>query len=127
MDKNENIKLAYIFKTVDNKNILNKSIKSLLRELNRREKHLGFLNALNSNIKLLSSDIRKGIAYLNFNSNLEYGAAGSILRSRIRQIIYTATQFDNVRGVVIKINGRRRGTLGGDGLSIGGILKRRSI
>jgi spore germination protein GerM len=40
--------------------------------------------------------IINNIAFINFNSALEEGAAGNILMNRLDQIVYTATQFDNV-------------------------------
>jgi len=69
--------------------------------------------------------IRNKTAEIDFNSAIEYGAAGSILLNRLDQIVYTATQFSGVGSVIIKINGKARQTLGADGLSISGPLHRR--
>lgn len=77
-----------------------------------------------SNLKIRNIDIKGKTAEIDFNSAIEEGAAGDILLKRIQQIVHTATQFDDVDSIIIKINGQRRKTIGGDGLSIGGPLRR---
>jgi len=76
-------------------------------------------------MRINSVKIRNKTAEIDFNSAIEYGAAGSILLNRLDQIVYTATQFSGVGSVIIKINGKARQTLGADGLSISGPLHRR--
>jgi spore germination protein GerM len=44
--------------------------------------------------------------------------------NRIEQIVFTATQFEGVEGVVIKINGVERSTIGPDGLALARPLTR---
>ena len=83
------------------------------------------LTAVPHGLRVNGIRLKNGTAEIDFNGAIEQGAGGSVLINRIDQIVYTATQFPNVRSIVIKINGRPRQTLGMDGLSIGGPLHRR--
>lgn len=76
------------------------------------------------NTKLLNAKIHKKIAYLNFNSEIETGVGISMLQARLYQVIYTATQFPEVEGVKILINGKEKDTYSTEGLSIRYPLKR---
>lgn len=64
------------------------------------------------------------IAYLNFNSEVETGVGISMLQARLYQIVYTVTQFPEVEGVKILINGKEKNTFSIEGFSIKKPLKR---
>ncbi len=104
-------------------------VKSALRELiegpSTSEKNRGLLTAVPRNLKIYSVSITNSTAIIDFNSAIEYGASGSILLNRIDQIIYTATQFENVDSIIIKVNGKLRRFLGSDGIAVSGPLHRR--
>ena len=66
--------------------------------------------------KLLGAKVQNGIAYLNFNENLEFnemGIEGTI--HSLEQIVYTATTFSTVSNVQILIEGEKRTFLGSEG------------
>lgn len=66
--------------------------------------------------KLLGAKVQNGIAYLNFNENLEFnemGIEGTI--HSLEQIVYTATTFSTVSNVQILIEGEKRAFLGSEG------------
>ena len=98
----------------------------LLKQFEKIEKLNGIASSLESTgkITILSEDIKGKTAEIDFNGVIEEGAAGDILLKRIQQIVNTATQFETVDSIIIKINGQRRKTIGGDGYSIGGPLRR---
>jgi spore germination protein GerM len=102
------------------------SINELIKGPSGPEKKKGFLSAVPSGLRLKNARIFGKNVVLDFNGAIEQNAAGTILLSRIDQIVYTATQFSSIDGVVIKINGKAKNAIGSDGLSIGGVLKRRS-
>ncbi len=77
-----------------------------------------------ANTKLKSARISKNIAYLDFNSEIESGVGISMLQARLYQVVYTATQFPEVEGVRIKINGKAKNTFSTEGLSIKRPIKR---
>lgn len=106
--------------------LLNESLRSLIKGPTRNEENRGLLSAVPGGLRLHSVRTRGSMALLDFNSAIEYGATGSILISRIDQIVYTATQFPGISSVVITINGTQKHFIGNDGLSIQGPLHRRN-
>jgi len=79
-----------------------------------------------NNTRLLNAYIKNGIAYLDFSPEIELGVGISMLRARLYQIVYTATQFPNIDGVRILINGKKKDVFSAEGLSIKRPLKRLS-
>ena len=86
---------------------LKTSIEELLKGPAHEELEAGFYTSINSGVKLNSAKIENNIAYLDFDSKLDEGVAGSCLVTSIRQQIETtAKQFPTVKEVVISINDR---------------------
>ncbi len=77
-----------------------------------------------ANTRLKSARIENKIALLNFNSEIESGVGISTLQARLYQVVYTATQFPEVEGVRILINGKAKNTFSTEGLSIKRPIKR---
>jgi spore germination protein GerM len=91
-------------------------------ELNR-----GILNLIPQNTRILSATVRGNTAYINFNEDFlfnTFGVEGYV--AQLRQIVWTVTEFPNVRDVQILIEGRRLDYLG-DGIWIGSPLSRQSF
>ncbi len=124
-EKSEKMYLAPVARNVPRGGLLENTMKELIKGPTQSEKKKGHLTAVPAGLRVNSIRIRNGSAEIDFNSAIEQGASGSILINRIDQIVYTATQFPNVKSVIIKINGKQKQTLGTDGLSIGGPLHRR--
>lgn len=120
----EKFSLAAVTRQVPAEQVLMESLKNLTQGPSPAEKRRGLLTALQPGTHVRGVTIRNNVAEIDFNATVEQGGSGTILLSRIDQIIYTATEIPGVRGVVIKINGRRQSTLGSDGLSISGTLRR---
>jgi spore germination protein GerM len=118
--------LVPVTRKVTGEDLLNESLQTLIKGPTRYEENRGLLSAVPGGLKLHSVRTRGDMALLDFNSAIEYGATGSILISRIDQIVYTATQFPNIKSVVITINGTKKHFIGSDGLSINGPLHRRN-
>jgi len=124
-EKTEKIYLSSVTRKVDKNKKLNSALNELIKGTSSAEERKGFLTAVPKELRIRSVRVINRIAEIDFNSAIERGAGGNLMVNRLDQIVYTATQFDSVDSVVIKINGRRRSTLGGDGLSIGGPIHRR--
>jgi spore germination protein GerM len=124
-EKNEKVYLSPVQRRVPERDRLGAVLNELVRGASGGEKSRGYLTAVPQELKIRGVKLNSGVAEIAFSSGLGEGAAGSILVNRIDQIVYTATQFDDVKSVVITINGKRQKTLGGDGLSIHGPLHRR--
>ena len=87
----------------------------------------GILNLIPQNTRVLSAAVRGNTAYINFNEDFlfnTYGVEGYV--AQLRQIVWTVTEFQNVRDVQILIEGRRMDYLG-DGIWIGSPISRQSF
>ncbi len=124
-EKSEKLYLSSVKRKVKRKTKIRDSLLSLIQGPSPYEKKAGVLTAVPDSIRVRGIDIRGKTAVIDFNTAIESGATGSMLLKRIDQIVYTATQFDEIENVRIRINGQYRKTLGSDGLSISGPLHRR--
>lgn len=71
------------------------------------EQSEGYFTSLNKGVSIKGIKIEKNIAYIEFDEQLEFQVGGSCRVSAIRsQIIQTLRQFENVKEVIISINGR---------------------
>lgn len=123
-EKSEKIYLSTVKRKLPDKQLLTLTLEQLIKGPTQYEQGKGYITAVPSHLKIRNIDIKGKTAEIDFNGVIEEGAAGDILLKRIQQIVNTATQFDNIDSIIIKINGQRRKTIGGDGLSIGGPLRR---
>jgi spore germination protein GerM len=123
-ENTEQLYLSPVTRKVADTNLLAMSLDSLIAGPSRSEKSSGYLNAVPGNLRVRSVVIKGKTAVIDFSGAIEEDAPGQILIKRLQQIIYTATEFDNVDNVIIKINGRHKNSIGADGLSISGPLSR---
>lgn len=123
-EKTEKIYLTQVKRKVKGGAILESAIESLIKGPTANESNRGYITAVPASLRLRSVNIKGSTAEIDFSGEIEQSAAGEIVIKRVQQIVYTATQFDNVDSIVIMINGQRRKTLGSDGFSISGPLRR---
>lgn len=114
------IKSIYVGKTP-----LSKSIQELLNGPDTQDINRGLLSLIPTGTELLSATLRDGTAYLNFNELFRFNPLGvEGYKSQIRQIVYTATEYDSVERVQFKIDGFIQEYLGPEGVYIGEPLSR---
>jgi len=123
-EKTEKIYLSPVKRKVSDRQFLSLALEQLIKGPTKNEEARGFITAVPSNLKIRSIDIKGKTAEIDFNGVIEEGAAGDILLKRLEQIIHTSTQSDSVDSIIIKINGRRRTSIGSDGYSISGPLRK---
>lgn len=123
-EKTGGVALAPVPRVVDSKNYLEDTISHLLEGPTSDEKKRGYLTAIDRNAAVRSATVSNRIAVIDFNAAIESGGGGELLLNRIDQIVYTATQFDEIDAVRIKIDGRFKNTFGSDGISISSPLMR---
>jgi spore germination protein GerM len=88
------------------------------------EKSRGLISLIPPDTKLLSATVRGDTAYLSFSEDFQYNTYGvEGYAGQVRQIVFTATEFSNVKYVQILIEGRRVDFLG-EGVWIGSPLNR---
>ena len=107
---------------------LQDTLGNLLKGPTPQEFNLGLLSMIPSGSRLLSATMKKDIAVLDFNERFRYntlGIEGQL--AQLRQIVYAATEFSNVKKVQILMEGKKVDFLGAEGVSIGKPLDRDSL
>lgn len=123
-ENTEQLYLSPVTRKVSESNLLGLSLESLIAGPSAGEKSSGYMSAVPRNLRVRSVSIQGRTAVIDFSGAIEEDAPGQIIIKRLQQVVYTATEFDNVDNVIIKINGRHKNTIGADGLSISGPLNR---
>ena len=103
------------------------AVNSLLAGPTSAEVGRGILNLIPKNTRLLSASVRGNTAYLSFSEDFlfnTFGVEGYV--AQLRQIVWTVTEFQNVRDVQILVDGRRLDYLG-EGIYIGSPINRQSF
>ena len=122
----ERLSLTSVQREIDYYNTpLTETIKKLLDGPNYNEKSENIVSNIPSNTKLLSVWIKDNIAYLNFSHDFEknfYGRESTVLQ--LKQVVFTVTEFNNIKSVQILIDGKKQTYLGGEGVVIGKPLSR---
>ena len=91
------------------------------------EKSRGLISLIPSDAKILSATVRGDTAYISFSEEFQYNTYGvEGYAGQIRQVVFTATEFPNIRSVQILIEGRRIDFLG-EGVWIGSPLTREML
>ena len=99
-------------------------IQALIGGPNAEERQRSLISLIPQGTRLLSITIRGDTAYINFNEDFQYNTYGTEgYDGQLRQIVFTATEFPNVRDVQILIEGSRIDFLG-ESIWIGSPLNR---
>ncbi|MDR2247399.1 MAG: GerMN domain-containing protein [Treponema sp.] len=105
---------------------LTDTLNVLLQGPSDEENSRGLISLIPRGTRVLSAAVRSSTAYINFNENFlfnEYGVEG--YAGQLRQIVWTVTEFSNVKDVQILIEGRRMDYLG-ESIWIGSPIGRES-
>ena len=72
--------------------------------------------------------VRDGTAFIDFNESFRFNSfGGEGYTSQLRQIVYTATEFQTVQSVQFLVDGERLSYLGPESPYIGDPLSRESL
>ena len=99
-------------------------LQALLAGPNEEERNRGLISLIPTGTQLISATIRDETAFINFNDDFQfntYGVEG--YAAQLREIVFTVTEFPNIKDVQILIDGRRIDFLG-EGIWIGSPLSR---
>ncbi len=84
-----------------------KALELLLKGPTDEEKARGYLTTINSGVEINSFEIVDGVAKVDFDKSIEEAVGGSCRVTAIRaEITETLKQFENVKDVVISVEGR---------------------
>jgi spore germination protein GerM len=103
------------------------SLRALLGGPSAEEQRRGMVSLIPKGVRILNATVRGSTAYISFSEEFQYntyGVEGYV--AQLRQIIWTATEFSNVKDVQILIEGNRVDYLG-EGIWIGSPLGRESL
>jgi germination protein M len=123
------ISLKSVTRSVDFSNSpLTQTINTLISGPGSNDINKGSLSLIPEGSRLLSARVEGGTAYLNFNEAFRFNPLGREgYLAQLKQIVYTSTEFPNIKNVQILIEGVIREYLGGEGFYIGEPLSRESF
>lgn len=102
-------------------------LQSLLAGPTSEEQGQGLRSLISPGTKILTVTVRTGTAYINFSEEFQYNIYGvEGYAAQLQQIIWTVTEFPNVKDVQILIEGRRVDYLG-EGIWIGSPISREML
>ena len=82
-------------------------VNALLAGPTAEEKNRGMINFIPPNTRLLSARVENNTVHLNFNEAFRYNTFGREgCEAQLKQIVWTATEFQNVNNVQIEIEGK---------------------
>lgn len=129
VDDDGEITLESVFKNIYvGKTPLTKSIERLLIGPDTQDINRGLLTLIPDEAELLSISIKDKVAYINFNEMFRFnplGVEGYI--AQIKQVVYTATEYETVNSVQILIDGAIQEYLGPEGVYIGRPISRKDL
>lgn len=103
------------------------AVEAVIRGVTADEEKKGLLSLMPKNVKILSATVQGSTAYINFSEDFMYNTYGiEGYAGQLRQIVWTATEFSNVKDVQILIDGKRVDYLG-EGIWMGSPLSRDSF
>jgi spore germination protein GerM len=101
-------------------------LEALLRGPSAEEQRRGLISLIPDGAKTLRAEVRGETAYISFNEEFMFNIYSTEgYAAQLQQVVWTATEFSNVKNVQILIEGRRIDYLG-EGIWIGSPLGRES-
>jgi germination protein M len=126
IDKNDSLVLTNVSRSIKySDSPLTGTLNSLLIGPSKSEKTSSIISNIPQNSKILSVVIKNNIAYINFSKEFEfnqYGRESTV--NQLKQIVFTATEFANIKSVQFMIEGKIKNYLGGEGVIINKPLTR---
>jgi spore germination protein GerM len=103
------------------------SLNALLQGPNTDERRRNFVSLIPAGSRILSATVRGSTAYISFSEEFQYNTYGvEGYAAQLKQIVWTVTEFSNVKDVQILIEGRRIDYLG-EGIWIGSPIGRDTL
>jgi spore germination protein GerM len=73
----------------------------------------GLITLIPQGTRILSATVRGSTAYISFNEDFQFNTNGADgYTAQLRQVVWTVTEFSNIKDVQILIEGRRIDYLG---------------
>lgn len=102
---------------------LTDAINSLLQGPTTAEAKQGFRSFIPPDTKLLSIEVKNGVAEINISEDFQFNRYGiEAYQAQLAQIVFTACEFSTVSSVQFLIKGKKKEYLGAEGIWIGSPL-----
>lgn len=102
---------------------LTDAINSLLKGPTTEEAKQGFRSFIPPDTKLLSIEVKNGVAEVNISEDFQFNRYGiEAYQAQLEQIVFTACEFSTVSSVQFLIKGKKKEYLGAEGIWIGSPL-----
>ena len=102
---------------------LTDAINSLLQGPTTEEAKQGFRSFIPPYTKLLSIEVKNGVAEVNISEDFQFNQYGiEAYQAQLEQIVFTACEFSTVSSVQFLIKGKKKEYLGAEGIWIGSPL-----
>ncbi|AEF80653.1 GerMN domain-containing protein [Leadbettera azotonutricia] len=103
------------------------ALKALISGPDAEEKRRDMVSLIPQGVRILNATVRGNTAYISFSEELQYNTYGvEGYAAALKQLVWTVTEFPNVRDVQILIEGRRIDYLG-EGIWIGSPVSREML
>lgn len=113
------------FRKISSDNSLKSALEALLAGPTNAESEHDIITNIPENAVLKSIRIEGDTAFLDFSSEFEVNSFGrDSVVLQLKQIVFTVTEYSDIKKVQFLINGEKRTYLGGDGVVIGNPLSR---
>jgi germination protein M len=107
---------------------LRDTLETLLKGPTSPELNSGLLTMIPLEARLLGVTVREDTAYIDFSESFRFNTQGTeALDAQVKQVVYAATEFPNVKKVQILIEGKKVRSLGAEGTRIDSTLTRASF
>ncbi|MBN2533085.1 MAG: GerMN domain-containing protein [Spirochaetales bacterium] len=107
---------------------LTDTLLTLLQGPNSREINMECYSMIPENTRLNNVYVKGDVAFVDFNENFRFNPLGMEgLKAQLNQVVYTVTEFSNVKRIQILIDGKKVNYLGPEGIFIGEPLSRSSL
>jgi spore germination protein GerM len=94
-------------------------LRTMLRGPTDEEQRRGLVSLIPRGTRVISATVRGSTAYINFSEEFQFNTYGiEGYAAQLRQIVFTVTEFANIKDVQILLEGRRVDYLG-EGIWIG--------
>lgn len=118
-------KMLTAFRKISSAKSLESALTALLAGPTNAEESHDIVTNIPENTKLKSIKIDNDIAFLDFSAEFEFNSFGrDSTLLQLKQVVFTATEYSNIKKVQFLIDGEIHTYLGGDGIVIGKPLSR---
>jgi germination protein M len=116
----EKIKIVSVKRNINYSDApLTETLKILFNGPTSSEKSSDILSNIPPNTRLLSVKVKDDTAYINLSVEFEFNPYGKeAAYAQVKQIVYTTTEFSNIKYVQFLIDGKIKTYLGGEGIVI---------